>query len=86
MQCVKLLKKRALDLDPRDFCKTKRMCLGAELVECPMETSDSSNVTNQLQPVQKGQLKPSSGSGPGLLCQRCLRGEPGHIKHILGQF
>lgn len=83
MQCVKLLKKRSLDLEPWDFCKTKRVRLGAELVEeCPMETCDGSNLTNQLHSLQTEQLKPSSG--PGLVCQRCLRGEPGHINHILG--
>lgn len=84
MQCVRLLKKRSLDLEQMDLYKTKRMCVGAELVECPMEICDSSNLTNQLQPVQKEELKPRPQ--PGLMCQRCLQGEPGHINHILGQF
>lgn len=92
MQCVKLLKKRSLDLEPWDFCKTKRVCLGAELVEeCPMETCDGSNLTNQLQRREAEQLKPGfclglgpgAGPDPGMVCQRCFRGEPGHINHIL---
>lgn len=85
MQCVKRLKRRNLDLEPWDFCKTKRVCLGAELAEdCPMETCDNSNPTNQLQPSQTEQLKAGSGPLPGLVCERCFRGEPGHINHILG--
>ncbi|KAJ0016301.1 hypothetical protein NQD34_014591 [Periophthalmus magnuspinnatus] len=69
MQCVKIMRKRPLDLEPWDRCKTKRVCLGAELVaDCPMETCDSSNLTNQLQPQPHVQLKPNFGPGlgPGL--------------------
>ncbi|KAK7879219.1 hypothetical protein WMY93_034000 [Mugilogobius chulae] len=67
MQCVELLRKRTLDLEPWDRCKTKRVCLGAELVtDCPMETCDSSNVTNQLQLQPHAQLKPGLAPGSGL--------------------
>lgn len=138
MQCVKLLKKRSLDLEPWNCYKTKRVCLGAGLQDdCPMETCDSLNLSNQpllqlqpqlqpqpqlqlqplvqpqLQPLVQSQLqfqpqfqlqplvqpelqplvqlqqnkqlfplKPDPGSAP--VCVRCLRGEPGHINHILG--
>lgn len=85
MQCVKLLKKRSLDLEPWDFCSSKRVCMGAELVEeCPMETCDGSNLPNQLPQTEqlKPGFRPSLSPGPGLVCQRCLKGEPGHINHI----
>uniref|UniRef100_UPI0037E8B51B uncharacterized protein n=1 Tax=Semicossyphus pulcher TaxID=241346 RepID=UPI0037E8B51B len=82
MQCV--LKKRSLETEVEPWsCRAKRVCLEAELLsaECPMETSLSLTVSNQLPEQQVGVLRPRP---PVLCCPRCLGGEPGHINHIMG--
>lgn len=83
MQCPNLLKKRSLNEEEQLWgCTAKRRCFGAEIqmVDCPMETSPSSVLTNEQQEQQMGVVR----GRPALCCPRCLGGEPGHINHILG--
>ncbi|KAK5880664.1 hypothetical protein CesoFtcFv8_021549 [Champsocephalus esox] len=75
---MNLQKKRRLETETWS-CRAKRVCLGAES-ECPMETSLTFTASNQ-QPEQPVCVVQSRSA---LCCPRCLAGEPGHIKHILG--
>ncbi|XP_068160994.1 uncharacterized protein si:ch211-221j21.3 [Antennarius striatus] len=81
MQCASLLRKRSVEVEPRNL-RAKRTCLEVELlaVDCPMETSSPFPVANQQKEPQVGVGQPR----PPLCCPRCLGGEPGHINHIMG--
>ncbi|MEQ2242123.1 hypothetical protein ILYODFUR_032595 [Ilyodon furcidens] len=80
MQGANLLKRKGAE--PWS-CIQKRMCLEAEIqiAAYPMEMSHDVPVTNQPQEQQVGSTRPGP---PPLCCPRCLGGEPGHIRHILG--